>query len=241
MEKEYVHLQWDSDFLGCNVARIIRRDIDDGSLTSVLQELKVRNYRMVYWFVSVDDRLAAEAALRCGGVLVDEKVTYVKELTCETVTKGATSYVTVPYPYDEPEPTLISLALKSGEYSRFRRDPSFPTGSFEKLYTHWIRRSVRGETGLPVLVVKESSCIAGMVTLEANETRGMIGLIAVESNSRGQGIGRPLVAGAERCFIEHGYTVGKVVTQYANRAACKLYELCGYRIDSIVNVFHFWL
>jgi dTDP-4-amino-4,6-dideoxy-D-galactose acyltransferase len=235
------HLEWDSDFFGFNVARIESLDIDDRGLASVLRELKSRNYRMVYWSIPSEQQETAGMARAFGGFLADEKVTFVKELAGRDLVLPRSSYVTVPYPDSEPNAALINLALQSGEYSRFRLDPLFPDELFEKLYTCWITRSVRKEIAWMVLVVKDTTDILGLITLGTKDSRGDIGLVAVSEHARGKGIGRLLVADADSCFAEQGFTVSQVVTQRVNTGACKLYESCGYHIEKIENIFHFWL
>lgn len=61
----------------------------------------------------------------------------------------------VPYTAAAPDSELLSLALNSGEFSRFKLDPLFSAELFEKLYTRWITRSVRKEIAWQVLVAKE--------------------------------------------------------------------------------------
>jgi dTDP-4-amino-4,6-dideoxy-D-galactose acyltransferase len=241
MQKDYVHLQWDSDCFGFNVARITPLDIGDEQLASILDELRTNNYHMVYWDVPSEYRMVASMAQKHGGILVDEKVTYAKQISNAIHATHSRSYVIAPYLPTEPEPTLISLALESGMYSRFKLDPSFPTELWEKLYTRWITRAVRKEIAWEVLVVKDAGDVLGVVTLGEEEKRGTVGLLGVASKSRGMGIGTMLMSAAERCFAEHGYTDVQVVTQRANTRACRLYESCDYQAQTIDNIFHFWL
>jgi dTDP-4-amino-4,6-dideoxy-D-galactose acyltransferase len=241
MQKDYVHLHWDSDCFGFNVARIIPLDIGDARLASILHELRANNYHMVYWDVPSEYRKVISMAQKHGGILVDEKVTYVKQISNAIHATQSHSYVIAPYLLTEPEPTLISLALESGVYSRFKRDPSFPTELWEKLYTRWITRAVRKEIAWEVLVVKDAGDVLGVVTLGAKEKRGVVGLLGVAPKSRGKGIGTILISAGERCFAEHGYADVQIVTQRANKAACRLYESCEYQIETIDSIFHFRL
>jgi dTDP-4-amino-4,6-dideoxy-D-galactose acyltransferase len=241
MQKDYVHLQWDSDCFGFNVARITSPDVGDARLTSILQELRANNYHMVYWDVPSEYRMVVSMAQKHGGILIDEKITYAKQISNAIHATQSHSYVIAPYLLTEPEPTLISLALESGMYSRFKLDPYFPTESWEKLYTRWITRAVRKEIAWEVLVVKDAGDVLGVVTLGERKKRGAVGLLGVAPNSRGMGIGTILISAGERCFAEHGYADVQIVTQRANTAACRLYESCEYQVETIDNVFHFWL
>jgi dTDP-4-amino-4,6-dideoxy-D-galactose acyltransferase len=241
MQKDYVHLQWDSDCFGFKVARIIPIDIDDARLASILQELRFNNYHMVYWDVPSEYRMVASMAQKHGGILVDEKVTYAKQISNAIHATQVHSYVIAPYLLTEPEPTLISLALESGMYSRFKLDHLFPTELWEKLYTCWITGAVRKEIAWEVLVVKDAKGLLGVVTLGEKGKRGAIGLLGVVPKSRGMGIGTALISAGEKYFADHGYTDVQIVTQRANTAACRLYESCEYQAETIDNIFHFWL
>ena len=115
MQEDYVHLHWDSDCFGFKVARITPPEIGDARLASILQELRANNYRMVYWDVPSEYQITASMAQKHGGILVDEKVTYAKQISTTLHAMQSHSYVIAPYPLTEPEPTLINLALESGE------------------------------------------------------------------------------------------------------------------------------
>ena len=91
------------------------------------------------------------------------------------------------------------------------------------------------------MVVKEHEDLLGLITLGAKGDRADIGLLAVAGHTRNKGIGRALVANADHQFAERGYALAQVVTQRSNLGACKLYEACGYQIENVENVFHFWL
>jgi len=241
MIQHTLRLEWDSDFFGFDVAQITSLDIDDKGLDSILRELKSRNYRMVYWNIASGQQEIVSMANAHGGFPADEKVTFVKELASKDLIFPQTSYVAVPFTDNEPDEALVALALQSGEYSRFRVDPSFPREIFEKLYSCWITRSVRKEIAWEVLVVKDAAHLLGLITLGTKGTRGDIGLVAVSEHARGKGIGKLLVAGADKRFLENGHLVSQVVTQRRNSGACRLYESSGYHIEKIDTIFHFWL
>lgn len=241
MANNYLKLEWDTAFFGFNVARISSIDMDARGLTSIIQELKSEAYRMVYWSVPSEQQDLARIALEHGGFLADEKVTFVKELSGKGLALPQSPYTAIPYPDDSPDTELVKLALQSGEYSRFRLDPLFPDELFEKLYTCWITRSVRKEIAWEVLVVKDAAKILGLITLGTKGSRGDIGLVAVSEHARGKGIGKLLVRDADEHFAGKGLSLSQVVTQRVNTGACRLYESCGYHVEKIENIFHFWL
>jgi dTDP-4-amino-4,6-dideoxy-D-galactose acyltransferase len=80
-----------------------------------------------------------------------------------------------------------------------------------------------------------------MVTLDEENGRGNIGLIAVGRNYRGKEYGQKLVRASQRWFISHEYNHGQVVTQRQNLPACNLFSKCGYSIEKVEYFYHFWL
>jgi dTDP-4-amino-4,6-dideoxy-D-galactose acyltransferase len=241
MEQSFIHLAWDTKFFGFGVARIMQTALDEAELSKTLEMLRDNNYRMVYWQIPVGKHESSRIAQLHGGFLADEKVTYVKELVSISDSRGASAYAAFPYPDTTPDAAMIKLALQSGEHSRFRLDPKFPRELYDKLFTCWITRSVSKEIAWEVLVVKEQNVLLGLITLGAKGDRADIGLVAVAEHARGKGIGRSLVTDADRYFAERSYALAQVVTQRSNLGACKLYESCGYKIENVENVFHFWL
>jgi len=237
----YLHLKWDSDFFGFKVARIINDELDDAALSKTLKHLRNAGYRLVYWLFPVSYEKAFRIAISHGGLLVDEKVTYIKEVNALSYSEKVSLYKTVPYSGVVADDALIKLSLLSSEYSRFRFDQNFSRELSEKLYTCWISRSVSREIASEVLVIKNINDYLGMITLGTKNGRGDIGLVAVAEDSRCKGLGRILVNDAERYFIEKNICLAQVVTQKNNHGACRLYELCGYHIEKIENVFHLWI
>jgi dTDP-4-amino-4,6-dideoxy-D-galactose acyltransferase len=233
-------LAWDSAHFGFPVARLSAA-ATPAELVDALAELRSVAYRLAYWSVPTGDVERVAAARRAGGHLADEKLTYVRPLGGGEPPSSHARYAVERFVGDRPDAALMRLAILSGEYSRFRRDPSFPGELADMLYTRWIERSVGGEIADEVLVARDLGIIVGMITLGRAGERGDIGLVAVDPAAQGKGLGRLLVTEAGRRFAAAGRTAAQVVTQGENRAACRLYESCGYSIERSETVFHFWL
>src|SRR5690606_14128178 len=91
-----------------------------------------------------------------------------------------------------------------------------------------------------VLVFLENSVPSGFVTLGEKKDRADIGIIAVDQNHRGKGIGKALMSSAEKWASDKGYNSIQVVTQGDNVPACLLYESCGYKVESVAFFYHIW-
>ena len=241
MEQNVAHLDWDTNFFGFGVARIMQADLDDAELSQILGILRSRSYRLVYWQIPASRSQLSLMAQARGGFLADEKITYVKELVEASGPRYAATYTINPYSSSVPDEAMIKLALQSAEHSRFRHDPIISQDLCDKLFTYWVTRSVSKEIAWEVLVASEQNELLGFITLGEKGVRADIGLVAVADFVRGKGIGKALVTNAGKKFLEKGYAHVQVVTQKRNLGACGLYSSCGYKIESVENVFHFWL
>ena len=76
--------------------------------------------------------------------------------------------------------------------------------------------------------------------LDGEDGAGRIGLVAVSSHARGDGLGRTLVLAALRWFEEQGVGTVRVVSQARNCEAQRLYQRCGFVTDSVHLWYHKW-
>ena len=242
-QETYRHLAWDSQTFGFNVANIVCRQWETNQFQVLLDALKARGYRLAYWALDAADRGNNDLAAKHQGFLAAQNVTYVvmfDQLLQNGVFRGS-GPGSRSYRDAKPNKDLERLALESGAFSRYHNDPLFPRILFEKLYLLWIARSVAREIAREVLVLEEQSKILGMITLGDKEGKGTIGLLAVDPSARRKRVATTLLLDAQRWFIDNGFKIGQVSTQKTNIGACNLYESCGYRMETINNIYHFWL
>jgi len=235
----FQHLDWDSAFFGFKTAMLSSDHYLSAELCRNLQKLKEQNYRLAYLFGDPNDKETNKTAMRQGGILVDEKVTFLIKLK-ETGEYSNESEIKV-YPVISPGPDLIKLAIESGEYSRFKMDKRIPEGKFEELYTQWITNSTLRQNAEEVYVYKAGGAIKGMITANRKGITGNIGLIAVDTAFKGLGIGKTLVSRVLKYCRDNHLENLTVVTQMANKSACRFYESLGFKIMGIKNVYHFWI
>lgn len=234
-----IKLDWDSRFFGYGVARICCRNMDDKSLSSVLDRLWKNDIVLVYWASDPLDLVSQNAAANSHGRLVDKKSRYLL-----TVPNGSPRLVqqgdVVEYTSMNVDCDLLDLAIQSGQFSRFRVDSRIGHEKWASLYRVWIENSARRKIADMVLVKRKAGQVVGMVTLAMVEKRGRIGLLGVNEEFRGQGIGRQLVQNALAWFVGMGAEQVEVVTQGDNVAACRLYESCGFVLQDVDYFYHFW-
>jgi len=226
-------LEWDSDFFGL---RIGRANISSEEECVVLANQKKKleeNYDLVYVFSSHGLGFCGDNAK-----LVDQKVVYSlsKDVSVElnpnieiwANNKGVTD-------------DLLHLALVSGKYSRFKLDEQFPSGSYERLYSQWIEQSVSQVIASEVFCYMVDGVPIGLVTLDRKTNVGTIGLVAIHNNFQHRGIGTIMMQHVIRYANEHQCRNLAVATQLENVPACKLYENNGFEVESVTDVWHWWL
>jgi GNAT superfamily N-acetyltransferase len=109
------------------------------------------------------------------------------------------------------------------------------------LYDIWIQRSCEGWADIVHVADLEGEPV-GFISchLDAALARGRIGLVGVSSLVQGRGIGSELVRSAMRWFAEQGAKHVEVATQGRNRAAQRLYEREGFRLQQLRLWYHKW-
>ncbi len=230
-------LDWDSNFFKMRVARVLKSAKQFLDLIPIFKELESEKIDLAY-FSSKEEISGSEKIIFQDFEmnLVDEKATFLKKLEKQSKNHPNISA----YTENIIEPTLFDLAIESGIHSRFKVDERIPNSKFEEMYRLWMINSVNKKISDVVLVYKEADKIIGFVTVGKKENRGNIGIIAVDATGRGKGIGKSLVNAAENYCIEIGLKYLQVVTQGKNIPACKLYEKCGFDLESILYFYHIW-
>lgn len=235
-------LDWDSEFFGFGVGRLIGSIVSTTALAHALQDAAERGLRLVYGQCGHAEVASHQLCLELGGRFVDAKRTYSLSLADAQLTS------TVPALRADDSPCsrrqLRSLAWQSAEFSRYRVDPDMPRGSWQRMYSAWIQNSLNGKLADAVLVEREAENeggrIVGMITVSHCGEVGTIGLLGVDERWRGRGIGRRLLQAAASQCRTSGCTQLVVVTQGDNAPACRAYESAGYSLADEQHIFHFW-
>lgn len=228
---EIVPLHWDSDFFGLRIAKVaIASEEDFVALSRQKEELR-RHFDLIYVFSELELEMPFENAS-----LVDRKAVYTLTAPKSFVVDSAIKRWESPIASD----SLVSLALVSGKYSRFKLDKNFPAGSYERLYTRWIEQSVNKSMATDVFCYMLDDAPRGLVTLDLRGGHGVIGLVAVDEDYRHRGIGTALIRHAiSYVHAFHGERLS-VATQMDNEPACRLYSGCGFSLESVTKIWHWW-
>jgi dTDP-4-amino-4,6-dideoxy-D-galactose acyltransferase len=175
--------------------------------------------------------------------LVDEKVTFYQKIDSKSlITNKELSFAISSFEINHHDIEQIrQLALQSGIYSRFHIDSNFRNDEYRRLYLEWIENCVYGNLAFDILVATDKSRIIGFTTLNKKDSNlADIGLVAVDSTNRGNGIGYNLISETIKRAYNTGFNLIQVVTQLNNIPAIKLYEKTNFKLKEIINIYHYW-
>ena len=238
MIQKYRILSWDSEFFGFIVARILPDKLDLKELKSILTDLKNRKASLAYWASNSKDGDLQKVAKTLGGFLTGEKIIYVANLKKISPSSLPLAIKIEEYEDKKPNKDLINLITRGGVYSRFYVDPKISRKQYEDLHKLWIVNSVKDNN---IFITKDRNQIIGFVSLNEKDKRGNIDFIVVDESFRGKGVGTALLYQAHKWFISNGYNDVQAVTQKENVIASRMYAKCGYHIEKIERIYHFWL
>lgn len=228
-----IPLDWDSEFFGLRIAKaVVSSEKDVVTLTQRARNLR-KHFDLIYIFSEPVIDIPFENAR-----LVDSKVVFSTDHLREYEDCPAIVL------WESPDVTdsLVSLALVSGRrYSRFKTDFRLPAGSYERLYTRWIEQSVNKSIATEVFCYLMEGRPRGLLTLDRKNELSTIGLVAVDEECQHQGIGTGLIRQAVSYVHKHGGERISVATQLDNKPACQLYSKCGFSLESVTKIWHWWL
>lgn len=227
------YLEWDSNFFKLRIGKaIIASQQDMNNLIKIQSELSFK-YDLIYVFAS-----KGLLSPLTNSSLVDQKTIYKAKI--EPISASLDDNI-IKYEKKFVSDDLLNLALLSGEYSRFRLDKKLPNNAYERLYTCWIEQSVKHNIATEIFCYMVDDKPKGFLTLNRNDSKGIIGLVATDSNTRGRGIGSALLCYVKNYCFQSNIKELSVATQLHNKAACHLYEKAGFVMTSCTDIWHWWL
>ena len=135
--------------------------------------------------------------------------------------------------------SIYQLGLASGEYSRFILDNKIPRAVFEQLYKLWVEKSLNNMIADDIILFKQD-LIEGILTVKYTNQVAKVGLVAVNKNSRGLGIGKKLLRSVENQAFKLNNRQIIIPTQRINKNACRFYTNSGYQELESSFIYHCW-
>jgi dTDP-4-amino-4,6-dideoxy-D-galactose acyltransferase len=231
-------LAWDTEFWGQRIARVEEGRITPARISAVDAWCGESDVACVFLLVEAGDRTATLAAEGAGFFFTDVRVT----MTADVVNRrGGAGHSAIRPARSEDRERLMDLARVSHRITRFFHDPHFDDERCAELYARWLSTSFEGAAD-KVIVVESGGVPAGYVTCELEDggATGRIGLIAVDPESQGRGLGSALCEAALDWFAGVGAAAVEIVTQGRNVAAQRVFQRAGARTTGTELWFHKW-
>jgi dTDP-4-amino-4,6-dideoxy-D-galactose acyltransferase len=228
---------WDTENFGYKVGEIELDSTVDNSIYSALVAIEEYDYQLIYIF--------AEKLQEVEQILLENRTDYhekkiILKKEVSPLLKSESELKVVSLLGRELDEQLLSLAYQSGEKSRFRLDKYFQCGEFRKLYKAWIRRSLAGEIADEIFGIEDrKKNIIGFVSIKLKGSSVEIGLIAVDEDARGKGIGKALMEEVEKFSFRENAKEILIATQGINEKAMNFYLKRNYNVEKEIDIFHF--
>lgn len=234
-ESPLTFLPWDSAFFEQRIFRV-ESALHGESGEELLRECLAESVECLYLLVDSGDAATIGFAQDHGFRFVDLRLTFAWEAGEQCAATEALSI----RPAEETDiPELARIAASVHGETRFFVDHRFAAKAPE-LYRVWITKSVRGWADV-VLVAELSSRPVGYVTGHRDpDGSGHIGLVGVDPDARGRGLGRALIEESQRWFAAEGMRRVHVSTQGSSITAQRLYQRCGFVTSNVKLWFHRW-
>ncbi len=230
------YLEWDSQFFGHRIARLTEDRLTRDRAIVALEWCQTNHIDCLYFLAASNHSCTVALAEFYHFHFVDVRLTFDRPLSPEA---GDVPDVRVFQPSDGPR--LRAIAAVSHRDSRFYYDQELPHSRCDALYATWIERSFSGWADA-VLVAAANDKPAGYVTCHLSPSGvGSIGLLGVDPECQGRGLGRQLVDASLQYFHRNGMKQVTVVTQGRNVASQRLYQQCGFRTLAVQLWYHLWL
>lgn len=245
---EIVLLPWDSDFFGLRTGKLDLQNGDLVALPLVLDKSLKSGYELLY-VMGPDEFSIDDATLsKWGGQFVDCRVDYKMALLTDEAKNAESVSLSNPdiritqRAKVAADGDLKQLAVLSGNLSRFVKDTRLDPSKAKRLFEIWIEKSALGENGERVFLATGSKDkTLGFATIGLMGDHARIGLIAVNPENQGQGVGRLLIAALKEFAFGQGQREVRVATQQDNVAAKQLYSKAGFVADRVQKTYHFLL
>lgn len=236
-------LEWDSDFFGYQIAKVISHTITAEQATRINDWCIDNKIDCLYFLAVSDDAVTMHFAGDNQYRFVDIRHVYEMDiLRWESSVNGITDDFMVDIATARDTQELLPMIDNAFTNTRFYYDPYFRDEQANNLYRTWLDRSINEDFADHVIVIRKQGKPQGFITcnLDHDTKVGTIGLIGVADYARGKNLGAILVFQSIDYFKQEGMNQVRVVTQVRNIAANRLYQKCGFRTSEVYLWYHKW-
>jgi len=236
-------LEWDSEFFGYRIGRILRDHLDQKLIDSIIEWSALNQIDCLYFLAEADDiktiRLAEDNNFR----MVEIRTNYewvLKNWNPEIKTRPTEKLLVRPVRSEDMN-ILQQISSYSYTDSRWYCDPCFPEEKCQLYFQKWIQKSAE-EGDVCVLVAEIDGDILGYIlgTRLKNKNEGAFELCAVRIDQRGQGIATELLISGLNWYVKAGIHRMTASTQGRNIKVQRTLLRQGFLLFSVQLYYHKW-
>ncbi|MEP7292232.1 MAG: GNAT family N-acetyltransferase [Chloroflexota bacterium] len=228
-----VYLDWDSDFFGRRIARVTVNRLDIEQTEQVIAWCTEQRIECLYFLAEANAAETIRAVEQHGFAFEDIRLTLARRGALPEQPAG----IRLSRPDDVP--ALKAIAGVSHRDSRFYFDGHFTQAECDALYETWIEQSCAGYSDA-VLVAERNGQPVGYMTCTVQGETGNLGLLGVDEQMQGQGIGTALINGSLAWLGSRGVMTVELATQGRNMRAQRAFQRLGFVSDHIELWYHRW-
>lgn len=232
-------LDWDSEYFGFNVAYIQQSTLTPDEQSHIEEFVERENISLLQYLCNCHDRSSVTVAEEAGYSFVDIRFTFKwtadKQIPIFDVGKFRFDRAT-----EDDIGALRTIAHDAYRDSRYYYDGHFDKEKIVNFYQEWVEKGVRGTLEDYVFALYDKDVPIAFCTIQEQGKEARIGLVGVDGNWRGQGIGTLLINSVLKKLQTDGFTSVIVVTQGRNYFAQKLYEKSGFLTEKLELWYHKW-
>ncbi len=234
------YLPWDSNFFNLRIARVNGNTLTDEAAHEIMEWSEQNQIDCLYFLANPQDHQTIQLAEQHRFHLVNIRVTQVWVNHRAPVSPVAIEGVKIRSFLSDDIPYLRDIAAKIFTYTRFYADTCFPRTKVAQFYDIWIKNSCEGYAD-QVIVAEVDQHPGGFITCHKRSAQeAEIGLIGVNEQFRGRGIGKELVKAALRWSLDQGAERVKIVTQGTNLPGLVVCQRVGFCTSSVQLWYHKW-
>ncbi len=239
--KLVVPLDWDTDYFGFSVAKIVQDKVTEDELIDIFNYCRNNRIRLLEYACDSHDR---------SSVLLSEEYKFHFadiRLTFERFIREDEKWPAIPDGYQcviaKSQHVSELMRMANGIYksSRYCFDINFPQEKVKQFYSDWARKAVTGEfDNLAYLLCKGKQPVGFCTVRFEEEGVGRIALVGMDSNVSGQGLGKVLLGQTLKLMANKGVRKVEVITQGRNYVAQRLYQRAGFVTKNVQLWYHRW-
>lgn len=227
---------FDSAFLNGAVWRLnVPSDVTQDALHNLVGRAEQAGVRLMFCRLP-EGSLVVEPLLMVGFRQVETLITY--EAVVPPTPAAFPRSVELARASDLEDCAMI--ARGSFTWDRYHQDADIPRSVGDRIKEQWVRNAFAGRADHILVIRTATGRVGGFLLLLRQQSVGIVDLVAVTPECRGQGLGKALLLGALATLADTPAEVLRAGTQEANGSSAAMYLGSGFRPVAKQFTFH-WI